>query len=48
MYLKNTFKEERLSLKHANDSVGFFKTKPFKTRGIKEKDDSELIAKSKS
>ena len=38
---KNTFKEERLSLRHTYDSVGFFTSKSFKTRGIEERDDSE-------
>ena len=38
---KNTFKEERLSLRHTYDYVGFLTLKPFKIRGIEEKDDSE-------
>jgi len=38
---KNTFKEERLSLRHTYYSVGFFTLKSFKTREGLKRDDSE-------
>ena len=41
MCLQEHFQRKRLSLRHAYDSVGFFTSKPFKTRGFEERDDSE-------
>ena len=34
-------KKKGFSLRHTYDSLGFFTSKPFKTREIEERDDSE-------